>query len=48
MKGIKIENNMPFTGGNYVYVFNGELRGVRIKEKGRIGAEKIFNYINRL
>ncbi|MCZ6882279.1 MAG: hypothetical protein O7F15_04635, partial [Gammaproteobacteria bacterium] len=27
--------------------FNGELRGVRIKSEGRIGAEKVYNYIRR-
>ena len=46
-RDITVENNMPFTDGKYVFIFNGELRGVRIKEKGRIGAEKIFNYIRR-
>ena len=46
-KGIEIENNMPFKNGQNVFIFNGELRGVKIKEKGRIGAEKIFNYILR-
>lgn len=46
-KGIKVENNMPFFDGKYVFIFNGELRGVRIKEKGRIGAEKIFNFIKK-
>lgn len=46
-EGIVVENNMPFTDDQYVFVFNGELRGVRIKEDGRIGAEKIFNYIKR-
>ncbi|MFQ5754365.1 MAG: class II glutamine amidotransferase, partial [bacterium] len=44
---IRIENNMPFFDENYVFVFNGELRGVKIKETGRIGAEKIFNFIKR-
>ena len=39
---------LPFFDGSYVYVFNGELRGVRIREEGRIGAEKLFNYIKRL
>jgi glutamine amidotransferase len=38
---------MPFFDGERVFIFNGELRGVRIKEKGRIGAEKIFNYVKR-
>jgi len=46
-EGIAIENNMPFHDDKYVYIFNGELQGVKIKEKGRIGAEKIFNYIKR-
>ncbi len=46
-EGICVENNMPFFDGQRVFLFNGELRGVRIKERGRIGAEKIFNYIRR-
>lgn len=46
-EGIIVENNMPFYDDKYIFVFNGELRGVKIKEEGRIGAEKIFNYIKR-
>lgn len=46
-KDIGIENNMPFCDNKYIFIFNGELRGVKIKEDGRIGAEKIFNYIKR-
>ncbi len=46
-EGIFVENNMPFDDGTWQFIFNGELRGVRIKEEGRIGAEKIFNYIKR-
>lgn len=46
-QGIALENNMPFYDNNYIFVFNGELRGVRIKAPGRIGAEKIFNFIKR-
>jgi glutamine amidotransferase len=46
-EGIVIENNMPFSDGESVFIFNGELRGVRIKSEGRIGAEKIYNYIRR-
>ncbi len=42
-----ILHNMPFMRGNIVFIFNGELHGVRIREEGRIGAEKIFNYIMR-
>ena len=32
---------------DYIFIFNGELCGVKIKESGRIGAEKIFNFIKR-
>ncbi|MCE7733575.1 MAG: hypothetical protein GPJ54_01770 [Candidatus Heimdallarchaeota archaeon] len=46
-EGIEIENNMPFLSNGLSFIFNGELRGVRIRESGRIGAEKIFNYIQR-
>jgi glutamine amidotransferase len=46
-EGITIENNMPFYDDPYVFIFNGELRGVKISEKGRIGAEKIFNFVKR-
>jgi predicted glutamine amidotransferase len=46
-EGIAVENNMPFTDGNAVFIFNGELHGVRLKAEGRIGAEKIFNVIRR-
>jgi len=44
---ICVENNMPFPRGNIAFAFNGELQGVRIREAGRIGAEKIFNFILR-
>ncbi len=46
-EGIVVENNMPFSDGTSVFLFNGELRGVKIKADGRIGAEKIYNYIRR-
>ena len=46
-KDIVVENNMPFNDDKYVFIFNGELRGVKIKADGRIGAEKIFNFIKR-
>jgi glutamine amidotransferase len=46
-EGIVVENNMPFYDDKYIFVFNGQLSGVKIKEEGRIGAEKIFNYIKR-
>jgi len=38
---------MPFYDWNNVFIFNGQLNGVRIKEQGRTGAEKIFNFIKR-
>jgi len=44
-EGIDVENNMPFYRGDLSFVFNGELRGVRLKATGRIGAEKIFQVI---
>ncbi len=46
-EGIVVENNMPFSDGESMFIFNGELRGVRIQSEGRIGAEKIYNYIRR-
>lgn len=46
-EGITVENNMPFYDGERVFIFNGELQGVRIRGTGRIGAEKIFNYVKR-
>jgi predicted glutamine amidotransferase len=46
-RDIVVENNMPFSDGGRVFIFNGELQGVKIQEQGRIGAEKIFNFIRR-
>ena len=46
-EGIEIQNNMPFTDGKRVFIFNGELQGVRIRIDGRIGAEKVFNFVKR-
>lgn len=47
-EGIAVENNMPFFDGPLAFVFNGELRGVRIAETGRIGAEKLFRFLVRV
>jgi glutamine amidotransferase len=44
-EGIVVENNMPFYRGDRVFVFNGELQGVRLRVPGRIGAEKVFHLI---
>ena len=46
-ENIVVENNMPFSDDRYVFAFNGELRGVRITAEGRIGAEKVFNFVKR-
>jgi predicted glutamine amidotransferase len=46
-EGIEVENNMPFVDPPFAFVFNGELRGVRIAENGRIGAEKLFRFLVR-
>lgn len=45
---IAIENNMPFVENATAFVFNGELRGVRLAVNGRIGAEKLFRFVQRL
>ena len=46
-EGIRVENNLPFFDGERAFIFNGELHGVRIRERGRIGAEKVFNFVKR-
>lgn len=45
---ISLLNTMPFVFDNYAFIFNGELHGVRIKETGNSGAEKIFNLIRKM
>ncbi len=47
-KDIVVENNMPFYDDKYIFIFNGELNGVKIKSDGRIGAEKILILLNDL
>jgi len=47
-EGISVENNMPFNTKDKAFIFNGELRGVKLNANGRIGAEKIFNFILRM
>jgi glutamine amidotransferase len=46
-RDVRVENNMPFHDGRFAFAFNGELRGVRLTEEGRIGAEKVFNFVKR-
>jgi len=45
---IDVKNNMPFYYKRHVFIFNGELRGVRLRSEGRTGAEKLFHFIKRL
>jgi glutamine amidotransferase len=45
---VAIENNMPFQNNGWLFAFNGELHGVRVKIPGQTGAHKIFNYVKRL
>jgi predicted glutamine amidotransferase len=46
-EGIAVDNNMPFTDGKTVFIFNGELHGVRRRIEGRIGAEKVYNLVRQ-
>ena len=46
-EGIVVDNNMPFHDEERFFIFNGELQEVRLSSHGRIGAEKIFNFIKR-
>lgn len=46
-EGVAVENNMPFIEDDVAFVFNGELRGVRLNAPGRIGAEKLFHVIRQ-
>ncbi len=47
-KGI-IEYNQPFVFENFVFVFNGLLKGVKLPElvPGKIGSQKIFNIFKK-
>jgi hypothetical protein len=46
-EGIEVENNMPFVDGDQVFIFNGELHGVRLPVAGRTGAERIFRFLRQ-
>lgn len=46
-RDVRVENNMPFVENGWAFVFNGELRGVKLREEGRIGAEKLFRFVQR-
>ena len=41
-RAIVVENNMPFFDGRTVFIFNGELRGVKIREKGESVPKKFL------
>ncbi len=43
-----IEFNQPYIENPYSFVFNGFLMGVRLSLPGKIGAEKIWNYLKTL
>jgi predicted glutamine amidotransferase len=45
---IVVENNMPFISSDQVFIFNGELHGVRLSVEGRTGAHRIFRFIRNL
>jgi predicted glutamine amidotransferase len=47
-EGIAVEHNMPFIEDEVAFVFNGELRGVRLAAPGRTGADKLFHMLRRL
>lgn len=47
-QGPRIEHTMPFVAGRLAFAFNGELRGVRLRAAGRIGAEKLFTLVRGL
>lgn len=42
-----INFNQPYVDSNVCFVFNGELYGVKLKAEGKIGAQKIFNLLER-
>lgn len=44
-RDIMLKHNMPFWDGKYLFAFNGELRGVKLKARGETGAEKLFSLI---
>ena len=46
-EGLDVANNMPFLSGDEAFIFNGEMRGVRIRAEGGIGAEKLFRFLGR-
>ncbi|MFW9928821.1 MAG: class II glutamine amidotransferase [Candidatus Thorarchaeota archaeon] len=46
--GPDIDSTMPFIRSSKAFIFNGELRKVRLSSKGKTGAEKLFNFIIRL
>jgi predicted glutamine amidotransferase len=39
----KIEYNQPYYKENFLFLFNGLLKGVKIQSEGEIGAQKLFN-----
>ncbi len=46
-EGIVVENTMPFVGERFVFAFNGELRGVRLRVPGATGAARLHTLTER-
>ena len=46
-EGIVVENNMPFVSDDFVFAFNGELRGVRLSAPGATGAARLDHLLRR-
>jgi len=44
---IELASNMPFYRDPLIFVFNGELHGVKLRVPGRIGAEKVFHLVQQ-
>lgn len=42
-----IDYNEPYLSGDYCYVFNGMLKGVRLEAEGEIGAQKIWSLLQK-
>lgn len=47
-RDIVLDNNMPFIYDRFIYAFNGEIQGVRLRTDGETGAAKIFTIFNQL
>ncbi len=39
-----LDNNQPFGDKDFLFAFNGNLQGMRLKMEGKIGSHKIYNF----